>query len=256
MDAWEKSPQPFWYNDPVFPWFALMGEFVNTSNGSPDHIENMDGKQAAYLFALLDVAIFQDYISIGGTETAPTHDFDLKYEVGNSYNLTVGLLGGGGGMSNGATFEISFYYRDDASNKVTVATTTITNSETLFPTRTHFTDFNAQVPTVKGGEAWAGKHVGVQLASTTSFDLTGGYWDVDNLRIRIVRDPVLRDGAVNTGAQFFQFNLQAALGIYEILSSSDLANWSRLGVVTNSTGSISVLDVNLNNRFYKARTAP
>src|SRR2546422_11570210 len=46
MDAWEKAPQPFWYNDPIFPWFALMGEFLNTSSGSPDHIDNMDGKRS------------------------------------------------------------------------------------------------------------------------------------------------------------------------------------------------------------------
>src|SRR5262249_46346488 len=101
MDSWQKSPQPFWYNDPRFPWFQLVGQFLNTSNGSPDHIDNVDGEQGAYLFALPDVSIFQDDISIGGTNTEPTHAFSLTYERGNSYNMTVGVLGGGGGMSNG-----------------------------------------------------------------------------------------------------------------------------------------------------------
>src|SRR5215475_5047719 len=50
MDSWEKAPQPFWYTDTNFLWFQLMGQFMNTSNGSPDHIDNVEGSQAAYLF--------------------------------------------------------------------------------------------------------------------------------------------------------------------------------------------------------------
>src|SRR5262245_41704501 len=183
MDAWQKAPQPIWYTDTNFPWLQLTGQFVNTSNGAPNHIDNLEGQQAAYLFALPDVAIFQDYNTIGGTNQAPTHQFDAKFEVGRSYALTVGVLGGGGGMSNGATFELSIYYRDASSNIVTVAATTITNTKALFPTNTHFTDFQARVPQVKSGDAWAGKNIGIRLASTTSFALTGGYWDIDNVRL-------------------------------------------------------------------------
>jgi hypothetical protein len=161
MDGWQKAPQPIWYSDTNFPWAQLTGQFLNPSNGAPDHIDNVDGRQAVFLFALPDVAIFQDYISVGGTNTTPTHDFNLRYEVGHSYSLTVGVLGGGGGMSNGATFATSFYYRDAASNKVTVASTSITNTKTLFPTNTHLTDFNVQLPAVKGSDAWADKQVGV-----------------------------------------------------------------------------------------------
>jgi hypothetical protein len=259
MDGWQKAPQPIWYSDTNFPWAQLTGQFLNPSNGAPDHIDNVDGRQAVFLFALPDVAIFQDYISVGGTNTTPTHDFNLRYEVGHSYSLTVGVLGGGGGMSNGATFATSFYYRDAASNKVTVASTSITNTKTLFPTNTHLTDFNVQLPAVKGSDAWADKQVGVQLASTTTFALTGGYWDVDNVRLQVVRDPVLKGVTLNTNQQF-QFTLQSAPGRYEVLSTTSLAlpisNWISLGTITNFTGSASVTDTNLGNRFYQARTSP
>src|SRR5262249_30607344 len=148
MESWQKAPQAVWYNDPRFPWGQLMGQFVNTSNGSPDHIDNVDGKQAAYIFALPGVGIFQDYNSIGRTNATPTDEFGAKFEVGKSYTLTVGVLGGGGGMSNGATFQISLYYRDAASNQVMVAAAAITNSLGLFPTNTHLTDFQVMLPTV------------------------------------------------------------------------------------------------------------
>jgi len=61
-----------------FPWDQLMGQFLNTTNGSPNHIDNMDGNQAAFLFALPDVLIFQDYNSISGTNSTPTRDFNVK----------------------------------------------------------------------------------------------------------------------------------------------------------------------------------
>src|SRR5262249_27172836 len=112
---------------------------------------------------------------------------------------------------------------------------------------------------VKGGEAWAGSHVGVKLASTTSFTLTGGYWDVDNVRLRVVRDPALNEFVVNTSQQF-QFTLISAPGRYEILSTTNVAlpvsSWQSLGVVTNLTGSVSVTDTNSGNRFYQARISP
>jgi hypothetical protein len=261
MDGWQKVAEPPWYmGGGGFPWDQLMGQFLNASNGSPNHIDNMEGKQAAFLFALPQVAIFQDYNSVFGTNTAPTHDFNVKFQAGNSYNLTVGVLGGGGGMSNGATFQLSMYYRDAASNMVTVASTTITNSKTLFPTNTHFTDFNVPVPTVRPTDAWAGKNIGLQLASTVGFDLQGGYWDVDNVRLRVVRDPILTGFGMTNGQ--FQFTLQSPLGRFEILASTNVAlpssSWISLFKITNSTGSVSFTDTNTNlrSRFYQTRQSP
>src|SRR5262245_3479172 len=95
MSSWQKAPQPIWYNDPRFPWSQLAGQFLNTSNGAPDHIDNLDGQQAAYLFALPDVAIFQDYNTIAGSNAVPSREFNAQFEAGRSYTLTVGVLGGG-----------------------------------------------------------------------------------------------------------------------------------------------------------------
>jgi hypothetical protein len=254
MDGWQKAPQPAWYQDPtgMFPWEALMGQFLNTTNGSADHIDNADGKQAAYLFASPDVAILQEANSIG--------DGDTVFQPGRSYTLTVGVIGGGGGMTNGATLEMSFYYRDAASNKVTVAAATITNTSSLFPTNTHLTDFAVQVPTVKFGDAWAGKLMGVQLASTVGFDKMGGYWDLDNVRLRSLEDPVLKNSRFAGGQ--FSFDLHSAGGQYAVLASTNAAlpsiQWSILGNVTNFTGELSVTDTNtgLGLRFYQVRPAP
>ena len=52
-----------------------MGTFYNVAY-PPTFIDNCDGSQAAFLFALPEVALFQDYNSIGGTNTTPSHDFD------------------------------------------------------------------------------------------------------------------------------------------------------------------------------------
>jgi hypothetical protein len=261
IDGWQKSSEPPWYmGGGGFPWDQLMGQFLNTTNGSPNYIDNLEGKQAAFLFALPNVAIFQDYSTIFGTNLAPTHDFSAMFEAGKSYNLTVGVLGGGGGMSNGVTLQISTYFRDAASNMVIIATTSVTNSKSLFPTNTHFTDFNVQVPTVKETDPWAGKYIGVQLASTVGFDLQGGYWDVDNVRLRVVQDPILT-GFTWTNSQS-QFNLQSAPGRFEILASANIAlpssNWTSLGAITNSSGSFSFKDTNATfvSRFYQARQSP
>jgi hypothetical protein len=263
LDDWQKAPQPAWYQGgPDHPWDQLVGQFLNTPPGSANHIDNVEGNQAAFLFALPDVAIFQDYDSLTGTNSTPTHDFNLQYETGKSYSLTIGVLGGGGGMSNGVTFQISFYYRDAASNHVTVAATSITNTSALFPTNTHLIDFQAVVPAVKATDPWAGQHIGIQLASTVGFDLQGGYWDVDNVRLEVLpaTGPLLTDIAVTSN--HFQFTLQGDPGRFEILSGANpgapLASWTSLGTITNVNGSVTFTDTNTLTgfRFYQARGIP
>jgi hypothetical protein len=261
MDSWQKSAAPFWYptNGP-FMWDQLMGQFVNTTNGAPDHIDNMDGRQGAFMFALPEVAIFQDYMTIADTNLPPTHDFAAIYETGKSYNLTVGVLGNGGGMSNGVTMQLSLYYRDASSNLITVAATTITNSAGLFPTNTHLTDFEVIVPTVRGTEPWAGKQIGVKIASLADFLNQGGYWDIDNVRLQSVRDPFLKNATASAGQ--FTFTLDSAPGQLEILTSTNLtlptSAWTSLGAVTNFTGTLPITNTNAvsGQRFYQARQIP
>jgi hypothetical protein len=61
MDEWQKTPQPGWYNTSANgPWEFLMGTFFNVPNPGT-YIDNADGQQAAFLFALPGAGLFQDY---------------------------------------------------------------------------------------------------------------------------------------------------------------------------------------------------
>lgn len=183
--SWQKSPQPVWY-DPAqnadTPWEFLVGSFYNVPFPGT-MIENCDGEQASFLFALPEAALFQDYDSVSGTNSAPDHAFNAPYQVGRAYRLTVAVLGGGGGMKPGVTLDLRLYYRNAANERVTVAATSVTNSLDLFPTNTYFVDFAVKVPAVKATDAWAGRPIGIELASTVGFELAGGYWDLDHVRL-------------------------------------------------------------------------
>ena len=263
MVAWEKSEQPAWY-DPSqnfdTPWADLVGTFYNVPFPG-EFIDNCEGIQAAFLFALPDVAIFQDYNSVDGTNTTPSHALNAKFTVGKAYTLTVGLIGGGGGMKSGVTLQLSLYYRDASSNMVTVAATVVTNSTALFPTNTHLVDFQVQVPNVNAIDPWAGENIGIQLLSTANFGNLGGYWDVDNVRLSEVVAPRLQS-PVWAGGQL-NLMLQSDPGTkFEILGAADvslpLSNWTSLASLTNVTGSIPFSDpaTGFGKRFYSARQLP
>ena len=263
MDSWQKSPQPVWY-DPSqnynTPWDYLMGTFYNVPYPGT-FIDNCDGSQAAFFFALPDVALFQDYDSISGTNTTPSHAFNAKFTVNRAYRLTVGVIGGVNGappLYLGATLQLSLYYRDAASNMVTVAATTITNSAQLFPTKTHFVDFSVDVPGVLTTAPWAGKNIGVQIASTVGFDKANGYWDLDNVRLTETALPVVTNPRMTNGQ--FGFSLLSQPGQqFEMLASTNLSlpisNWTSLGILTNVTGTAAFSDpaTNFTGRFYQAR---
>jgi hypothetical protein len=260
MGYWQKSPQPGWYNPTNnfnTPWEDLMGTFYNVPYPST-FIDNCDGSQAAFIFALPKAALFQDYDSIYGTNTSPSHAFNAKFDVNRAYSLTVGVIGGGGGMKNGVPLQLSLYYRDASSNMVTVAAATITNSAQLFPTNTHLVDFSVYVPGVRATDPWAGQNIGVQIASAVGFDLAGGYWDVDNARLTEMFLPVLGDPRLTNSQPGFTLQSQPGLA-FEILATTNLSlpisNWTSLGTLTNVTGLAPFLDpaTNVGHRFYQAR---
>ena len=104
------------------------------------------------------MAVFQDYDSIYGTNTNPEPRLQRHVQRRQCLHLTVGVIGGVYGsppLKLDATLQLSLYYRDAASNMVTVAATTITNTAQLFPTNTHFVDFSVQVPGVLPTDPWA-----------------------------------------------------------------------------------------------------
>ena len=134
VNDWQEPPQPAWYSPTNFggsPWSDLIGEFYNVPFPG-EYIDNCDGAQAVFLFAVPQVAIFQE---LGAT-----------FNPGKNYTLTVGLIGGGGGMPSGSTIQLSLYYLDASNNMVTVAAQTVTNTPANFPTNTHFVDFQVTNP--------------------------------------------------------------------------------------------------------------
>jgi hypothetical protein len=257
IDNWQKTPKPDDYVETGgFLWTQLTGIFQNTPTNSSDHIDNCDGKQALWLFAVPEVGLFQDYDSVDWNDSAPTHAFNTTYKVGKSYHLTVGVIGTSGGMLQGASLQLSLYYRDAESNMVAVAATGITNSSDIFSNNTHLIDFDVNVPIVKPSDAWAGQNIGIQFLSTVDTNLQGGYWDLDN--VRLIAGPALINPVWTNGQ--FQATLRSSPGLnFEILASdnigSPLSNWNSLGVVTNATGTIQFSDAtpNQSQRFYRAR---
>jgi hypothetical protein len=257
IDNWGKSPQPAWYepsNNSNTPWDYLMGQFYNVPFPG-EYIDNCDGAQAAFLFAVPDAALFQDYNSIYGTNTAPTHAFNATFNVGSSYDLLVGAIGGGGAMQPNVTLQVGLYYVDSASNKVTVAATTITNSPEQFPTNTHFVDFQVHAPVVNQSDPWAGQHIGIQLLSSVGFDLAGGYWDVDNVRLTETLTGSTLVNPTMTNNQFTCTVLSPPGLKFEILAATSLSssNWTSMGTFTNVTGTTSYTDTTatVNQRYYR-----
>ena len=179
VDAWQKAPEPAYY-DPIIgtpygiPWLGTAGVFLDINPYS-----NRLGNQAGYLLAFPEVTLFQDY------DTSPGHEFDATFEVGRTYTLTVGVFGKST-LAPGSTLQLSLYYRDAANARVPVAATTVTYSLADFPDTPPLSlvDYEVNVPIVQAGDAWAGKKIGIELASTTPLALaTGGNWDFDNVRL-------------------------------------------------------------------------
>jgi hypothetical protein len=256
IDSWQKTPKPVWYvEQDGFLWDQLTGVFRIPGPDNEEHIPNADGNQAMYLFALPQAGVFQD-ASVGQGSAAA---LDANFEPGTAYQLTVGVFGGGGGMTNGASMEISLYYLDAASNQVTVAATSIVYTNAVFERR--FDDYHVHVPPVKQGDPWAGRPIGVRLLSTAGPDFVGGYWDLDHVRLTALTAPALLSPGWVDGQ--FGFTVQGEAGQrMEILTSTNLtlplSSWNTLGTVTNTTGTFVFLDPNAPSewRYYQARPVP
>jgi hypothetical protein len=177
IDSWQDAPKPWWYDESGgYFWNQLTGVFLNVPPEDPGHIDNCDGLQAAWLFAVPEVELFQDLAA--------------TFEVGRAYHLMAGIIGGGGNMKHGVPIEIRLYYREGEDNKVTVGAATYTfDLEAAYIK--HFNDVQLDIPPVGEADPWIGKNIGVQLVSTLSFpeDLdpdtgrAGGFWDMDNVRL-------------------------------------------------------------------------
>ena len=260
IDSWQKSPKPDWYQESGgYLWTQLTGIFKNTPTTSADHIDNCDGNQALWLFAVPEVGLFQDYDSTDWHNLPPNHQFDATFTPGKSYHLTVGVIGSGGGMAQGATLDLRLYYGDSATNHVIVAATTLTNDPSVFSNNTHLVDFRVDTATVKPTDLWAGRHIGVEFRSTVDTNLQGGYWDLDN--VRLIEGPVLLN-PVYTNGQFTFTLLGEPNASFQVLSTTNpslaVSNWINTATIQNSNGSTAVTNVVGSSvpAFFRVRQAP
>jgi hypothetical protein len=260
IDSWQKAPQPATFDTNIFgAWDNLAGVFLNPASTNADHIDNCEGSQLAYLFSYPQVAIFQDYNSTDWSNGPPTHAFDVRFEAGKSYTLTVGLTSSSQEpLTPGATIQLSLYYRDGSNNMATVAATTVTYDTNVFTNLTHLLDFQVNVPVVHTADPWTGQNMGIQFESTVAPDLLGGVWDLDNVRLTEVVATVLNHPAQTNG--HFSFSLQSEPGLsFDVQATTNLTQgaigWSSIGTLTNVTGTISFTDptTNINRRFYRVR---
>jgi hypothetical protein len=182
VDSWQKAPKPGYFDEQAFGflWDQTAGVFLDNFVGNPSPLDNIDGNQGAYMLAFPGVSLFQDYNTTNWNHPTPTHDFNATFEVGKSYQLTVGLVGGRGGMTDGTTLLLGLYYGDSLS-PVIVASTLAIYSASAFPSSTLLVDYTVTVPTVQAGDAWAGQNIGIEVVNISG---TGaGYWDLDNVRL-------------------------------------------------------------------------
>jgi len=173
IDVWQKNPEPAGIPLPGgITWDQLAGVFPNTPAGAADHIDNVDGNQAAYLLSIPGVGLSQE--------------LSQTFQPGNGYTFTVGILGGGG-IPEGSSFVMSMYYRDAANQQVPLATQPVVYSAATFPNATHLNDYSVSVPVVQDGDAWAGQSIGLSVGA--AFGTGVGYWDIDNVRLTSVPEP-------------------------------------------------------------------
>jgi len=94
--------------------------------------------------------------------------------------------------------------------------------------------------------------------------LTGLAGEVDYLRsqdVSVYTYPEMASlvSGQRTMAGTFEFALNGPPGAYTILGSTDLADWSTLGTLTNELGTAVFLDLTAKNsfqNFYRARIGP
>ncbi len=251
IDAWQQ--EPYFTNQE-------SGLFSNVIEGQTP-IDNCDGTQGAFLVNAPGASLFLDYDAVDWSGS--THAFTATYVPGQSYTFTAGVIGGTNlsiPMQEGTLLQLGMYYRDNSNNIVTIASTIITNSGSLFPSPYHLVDFHVYLPIVQTNAAWAGKHIGLQFsAATVNPELFGAYWDLDN--VRLTTGPALTARSWTNGN--FTMGLESYPGSkFEILATTNIttpgSNWVSIGTVTNVTGTTSFTDggASGNQRYYRAHQVP
>ncbi len=162
-------------------WNQTSGVFLDSFAGNPAPLSNRDGNQGAFIFDFPGAGFHQDYNS------SASHDFNITYNVGQSYQLTAGILGKGV-LAPGDMLLMSVYYGDYSSGNV-VSSTYIVYDPVTFSDPTKLVDFSVNVPNVQTSDAWANQRLGISLTDISGPEAGTAYWDIDNVRLEAVPEP-------------------------------------------------------------------
>lgn len=236
FESWQRTPKPAGYvEEGGFQWNQLTGIFVNTAPGAADHIGNLDGRQAAWLFAVPEAGLFQPVLTSDGSAGA-------VFEAGRAYRLSLDVMGAGGNMLDGAPLEVSLYWTDGAGQRVPMATLGITNNAAVFGARDRVLPFQLTSAVVKPTDPWASKAMGIQVVSRVSAADQGGYWDIDRVRVQAisVAQPELTV-LTETGGLRLKWASESGWR-YRLRASTGLEGWIGFGEpLSGSGGELTVL---------------
>lgn len=167
LTGWTKTPAPAWFvpQGQLQSWDQLSGVFPNPPAGQPGRIPNADGNQAAYLLTLP---------LAGFSQVLPA-----TFEAGVSYDLTVGVRGGGN-IVDGTPLMVSLFYLDASFQPETVASTTLLYSAGVGASWPELMDLTASTSSLPSGPA-VGRNIGISILSVGG--MGEGYWDLDNVRV-------------------------------------------------------------------------
>lgn len=172
-DGWVQADVPRWWSFGDVTWDQSAGVFYNVDGLL--HIENADGEQLVFMFGTPDLGLTQVLSS--------------TYEVGRTYELTVGVRGGSGGMPLGSPIEISLFYIDDLDATVTLAAAIYENDLLVSPTS--LADVTVSLPEILAEDEWAGRNIGIAIRPDVMLEqveLQGGTWGIDNVRLVALPD--------------------------------------------------------------------
>jgi hypothetical protein len=234
VDSWQESPKPDDYLEGGgFQWDQLTGTFRNTLPGTADHLFNIDGNQALYLFALPGVGVFQDVESKDFDDPVPRREFNVVYRPGQRYTLSARVVGLGGNMLEGVPLELSLYYVVDVTNRIPVVTRVVTNSQETFADRNHFVGFSVASAPVSANDPWAGRPLGIRIQSIVSDEQKGGYWDVDDVRLEAESTlPAITPLRISRSGDGLKITFGSRTGYaYRLQRSRDLGSWEDAGEI-------------------------
>ncbi len=239
ITSWQETDQPPDYpSGGGFSWDQLSGVFHNTPPGASDHLTNLDGQQALYLFAISGAGILQDDTTRDWDDPEPSHAFSVPFQPGSRYTLTVGLMGGSGNMLAGVPLEISLYHRGTDGTILPVVTRRVEHSPEVFTDRNHFVDFGVSTEPVTPTDPWAHKPIGIRILSTVSDAQRGGYWDIDLVRLTRESEPAIQVRVGVSGeppAPTLRWDSQPGY-TYRVFSSDDMIQWTPVSAGIPGTG--------------------